>query len=118
MPYVRFVKVDQDKLIPTMPIYQPLVDALLSQTPEERVIPVGELQIEPEFRAPEWILKLFLERFAQFQLEKEEFLSKVVVMERSDGSLWVYDDQAFVEAAWRVRPNLRVRCDVYRDPTR
>jgi hypothetical protein len=118
VPYVNFVNVDLDKLIPTMPIYQPLVDALMSDTPEERTIPVAALRIEPEFRAPDWILNIFVDRFAKWQVEKEEFMFKVLVMERSDGSYWVYDDQAYVEAAQKLKPELKVRCDVYKDPTR
>jgi hypothetical protein len=115
---MKFVNVNPDDLIPTMPTYEPLVNALLNDTPEERVIPVALLQIEPAFRAPDWILGLFLKQFAQFQLEHEEFLYKVLVMERRDGTLWVYDDQAYVEAAQRVRPGLMLRCDVFKDPTR
>jgi hypothetical protein len=117
MPNMKFVNVDPDDLIPTMPTYEPLVHALTNESPEERVIPVSLLQIEPAFRAPDWILNLFLKQFAQFHLEKEEFLYKVLVMERRDGTLWVYDDQAYVEAAQRVRPSLSLRCDVYKDPT-
>jgi hypothetical protein len=118
VPYVKFENIDPDKLIPTMPTYQPLVDALMSDAPEERTIPVAALLIEPEFRAPEWILNIFLSRFAKLQVVKEEFMFKVLVMERSDGSCWVYDDQAFVEAAQKLKPELKVRCDVYKDPTR
>jgi len=118
VPYYKTVTVDPDKLVHTMPLYQPLVDALITDIPEERNILVADLQIESAFQAPEWILNIFLNRFAQFQLEKEEFMFRVLVMERSDGTLWVYDDQAFVEAAQRVRPGLTVRCDVYKDRTR
>jgi hypothetical protein len=118
VPNMKFVNVNLDDLVPTMPTYEPLIHALMNDTPKERVIPVANLQIEPAFRAPEWILGLFLKQFAQFHLEHEEFLHKVLVMERSDGSLWVYDDQAYVEAAQRVRPGLSLRCDVFKDSTR
>lgn len=116
MPNVKFEEINPDDLVRTMPTYEPLVQALLNDVPEERLIAVSALQIEQLFRAPEWLLNLFLKQFARFHVEHEEFLRKVLVMERSDGSLWVYDDQAYVEAAQRVRPSLSLHCDVYKDP--
>jgi hypothetical protein len=117
MPYVKFKDVDPDDLVPTMPTYEPLVQALINDVPEERLIPASQLRIEPAFRAPQWIIDLILNQFARFHLDHEEFLHKVLVMERSDGSLWVYDDQAYVEAAQKVQQSLLLRCHVYNDPT-
>jgi len=50
---------------PNQPTYHPLTDALVRHmggktTPEERVVPVADLQIAPEFRAPEEHVQLMV----------------------------------------------------------
>lgn len=117
MPRIENVKVND--LHAEGPIYQPLVDALVrGDKPEERLFAVGDLQIAPKFWAPEEHVGLMLLNFENVKRTGEEFYHHVLVMERSDGSLWVYDDCAYVEAAQRLNPALVVSCGVYKDPTR
>ncbi len=101
------------------PIYRPLLNALTrGDTPEERVITAGDLRISPRFRSPEAHVALMLSNFATHERIGEEFLHRVLVMERSDGSLWVYDDCAYVEAAQQLDPSMPVACGVFKAPTR
>ena len=83
------------------PIYKPLLDALKGDVkPDDRVVEAKELRISPKVRV------------------RQEFMDRVLVMERSDGSLWVYDDCGFVEAVQQVDPGMLLPCAVYKDPTR
>ncbi len=117
MPRVEYV--NPDDLHSDRPTYKPLVDALVrGVTPEERFLAVRDLRIAPKFRATEEHVRLVLSNFEGMKRTREEFYQPVLVMERSDGSWWVYDDCTYVEAAQRIDPAMIVPCAVYKDPTR
>ena len=42
--------------------------------------------------------------FNELRRSREEMLSTIPVLERSDGSLWAYDDAAFVSMCHRFAP--------------
>ncbi len=101
------------------PIYRPLVDALVSGVePERRAIPAAELRINPKFRAPAAAIAAAVKHIKTHQLLDQEFMTEVLVMQRRDGSLWVYDDTLRVAAMQQVDPTAPLPCAVYQDPTR
>ena len=101
-------------------MYQPLIDALNGpQPPQRRAIPVRELRIDPAFRPPDWHVAVIEANLDNLRRLDEEFMteSTVLVIERADGTPWVYDDIPSVTALQRARPDAVVPCAVYRDPT-
>jgi hypothetical protein len=105
----RLTEIKLSDLRSDRPIYQPLMDALTrGEVPEERLIAVADLRVSPKFRSPEEHVQIVLQEFTATKLVSQEFLRRVLVMERRDGSLWVYDDCAYVAAAQRVDPALAI----------
>lgn len=121
MPQITYVPLSQLQF--SGPTYRPLVRSLTryykgEEQPEQREIAVADLQIEPSFRSPEEHVAIMVRDFKAAALMRQEMMSRIPVMQRSDGSLWVYDDCATVEAAKRVAPNSTMHCDVFRDRSR
>ena len=119
MPRVEHIPVDN--ITSDLPSYQPLTDALIDamtggEQPEERTIQAGRLRMEPEFVSNEAVA-IVAQNWEEIRRTQEEFLHRVLVMERSDGSLWVYDDCPFVTVAQRLDPMMPLPCAVFRDPT-
>lgn len=120
MAPVRMVQAKPEELIVTLPFYQPLLDALEGdETPEHRLVPVLDLQIAAAFQPPEEVTELIAANLDGLGRLTEEFMTpaSVLVMERRDGSLWVYDDCPYVAAMQPVHPNAVVACEVYQDHT-
>jgi hypothetical protein len=123
MMTVQCTEVPAGQLHTEGPLYQPLMDVLLNDTPpdDQRVVGAGELRIAKRFRASPGVVELFVEQFPYLKMHSEEWGECppcIPVMQRSDGSLWVYDDCALVEAAQRVDPNTPFVCFIFRDPTK
>jgi hypothetical protein len=109
---------DQDQSDPEGPAYAPLRRAMEEDTPQRRRMEAGSLQIELEFRAPWADVRRMQTVLAGPNREALLARTEVLVMERSDGWLWVYEGAALVEAAQRIDPAMPVACAIYRDPTR
>ena len=86
--------------------------------PGERVVPVADLRIAPEFRAPEEHVQLMVGDYRAARRYRRELVAQLPVMERRDGTLWAYDDGATVEAMGRVDPAAIITCYIDKDPTR
>ncbi len=101
------------------PIYPPLVDMLASDfVPERRAIPAAELHINARFRPPAAAVVAMVKHIKAHRLLEEEFMTVVLVMQRRNGTLWVYDDTLRVAAMQQVDPTAPLPCAVYQDPTR
>ncbi len=120
MPRVEHIPVERISSEP--PTYQPLTDALIGamtggEQPEERTIQASQLRMDAEFVSRDAVA-IVARNWEEIRRTQEEFLHRVLVMERSDGSLWVYDDCPFVTVAQRLDPTMPLPCAVFRDPTR
>ncbi len=104
------------KFVRRQTLYMPLVEALVAYedgriSAEDRMVPVSHLRIDPGFAVPENIVtKIFVPRFKQLK-------HRVLVMRRTDGSMWVYDDCATVQAAQMIDSTIRFACSIFDDPT-
>jgi len=115
----RVERLDPATLRSDRPIYRPLVDALTrGDRPEERLIVASDLRIAPKFRGREEDIEAGVRHLDTLRLLRQEFLQRVLVMERRDGSLWIYDDCAYVAAVQRQSSDTVLPCAVFRDPTR
>ncbi len=117
MPKLAMIKPSEIKI--DRPIYKPLLDALKGGVkPDDRVVEARELRISPKFRVREEDVAMMVRNLESALRVGQEFMDRVLVMERSDGSLWVYDHCGLVEAVLRVEPGRLLPCAVFRDPTR
>lgn len=117
---LRLEDVDAAGLGTDLPTYEPLMDVLIRYyrgelRPEERRIRVGDLRIDPVFLS-ERSLRLVSRAFDQYRRAHEETMSRILVLKRSDGSLWVYDDTPLVAAAQAIDPAMTMACDLFVDP--
>ncbi len=106
----------------TGPIYQPLQDIIINNVKPYtgRMVLPTDLHIDEAFRARREDVESLArdyDAFMRHEQEHNEHATVIPVMERSDGSLWVYDDCCRVEAAQRMAPNTPLACVLFRDPT-
>jgi len=122
MPRIDHMDPNDLTVDPNRPTYQPLTDALVlhmrgGANPERRVVPVADLQIALEFRVPEEYVQIVVGDYRSARLLRQEMMTRIPVMERQDGTLWVYDNCVTVQAMWRVDPAATIACYIYKDPT-
>lgn len=116
-PQMRMVRLSELKS--DRPTYQPLVDILAERRSPDATSAIypSRLKIEPAWRHGDTVVAYVTEHFRTTTLHHQEFDHWILVLRRQDGSLWVYDDCAYIQAAWRVAPNTPVKCAVWNDPT-
>ncbi len=104
-----------------IPPYQPLENALEQAWPyETRKIAVRHLHIDPVYIAPPVEVGPHAQAIAGVPpIPSEKPLSTpVYVMQRKDGTYWVYYEAARVQAVHQeLGPDWELNCLVYQDPT-
>ena len=113
MPRIEHLAPNDPTVAPHQPTYRPLTETIERHmggkaNPEERLVPVADLQIAPEFRAPEAHVQLMVGDYRAARRYRQEMVTRLPVMERRDGTLWAYDDYATVEAMRRVDPTATI----------
>ena len=123
-PRIEYREVPAGQIVNDRPVYQPLVDCIAAAqegrlVPEEREVAAEDLRIEPGHAAEPALLDQLQANFGfrLMRMHHEEHATRVMLMRRSDGSLWVYDDCAYVALAQRSDPSRPLPCLVFDDPT-
>jgi len=79
---------------------------------EIRTVVARNVHVPEGFEATAKGLRLMRPGFEELRLFTEEMMTPICVLERSDGSLWAYDDAHLITLYHQLAPARRVRCAI------
>jgi len=106
-----------DELHNDRPINELFLDAVTRymQDPDSaeiRTVVARNVHVPEGFEATAEGLRLMRPGFEELRLFTEEMMTPVCVLERSDGTLWAYDDAHLITLYHQLAPARRVRCAI------
>lgn len=113
---VKMVNVNDLHVDPSR-IYEPMVEAFsdyLADRTIGRTVKVfpAKINVAETFRPPFESLAVMRPAFNLIRRTNEERLIEILVLERSDGSIWSYDDTTLVTLYQELAPGARVLCRI------